>query len=146
MKIIAVTGCRSELDIISPVIEKLILKKHDVKVILSGSHLSNWHGNSLKGIKYKIASKIFSDYGTDKKNKRTRAISSLINGITRTIEKEKPNFLIYAGDREEGIAVAIACNYMNVLFVHILLIRFSKFINSSVSIFFCSSFINFFLS
>lgn len=119
MKIIAVTGCRSELDIISPVIEKLILKKHDVKVILSGSHLSNWHGNSLKGIKYKIASKIFSDYGTDKKNKRTRAISSLINGITRTIEKEKPNFLIYAGDREEGIAVAIACNYMNVLFAHI---------------------------
>ena len=119
MKIIAISGCRSELDIISSVIERLKFKNHDIKVILSGSHLSNWHGNSLKKIKFKIASKIYSDFGGDKKDKRTRAISALINGITKTIEKEKPNFLIYAGDREEGIAAAIACNYMDVLFVHI---------------------------
>ena len=119
MKIIAISGCRSELDIISSVIERLKFKKHDIKVILSGSHLSKWHGNSLKNIKFKIVSKIYSDFGSDKKDKRTRAISALINGITKTIEKEKPNFLIYAGDREEGMAAAIACNYMDVLFAHI---------------------------
>ncbi len=119
MKIIAITGCRSEIDIISPVIECLKFNKHNIKVILSGSHLSKWHGDSLKKIKFKIASKIFSDFGTDKKSKRTRAISCLIDGITKTIEKERPDFVIYAGDREEGIAAAIACNYMGTLFAHI---------------------------
>ena len=43
----------------------------------------------------------------------------MIDGITRTIEKERPDFVIYAGDREEGIAAAIACNYMGTLFAHI---------------------------
>ena len=37
MKIIAITGCRSEFDIISNVIESLIKRKHDVKLIISGS-------------------------------------------------------------------------------------------------------------
>ena len=53
MKIIAITGCRSEIDIISPVIECLKLNKHNIKVILSGSHLSKWHGDSLKKLNLK---------------------------------------------------------------------------------------------
>ena len=122
MKILGITGCRSEYDIILPVIKSLKKRRHNVKIIVSGAHLSNWHGDSLKNIKLsklKIASKIYSDYGTNKKDKRTKAISKLINGITETLQKENPDVLIYAGDREEGIAAAIACNYMNVLFAHI---------------------------
>ena len=53
MKIIAITGCRSEFDIISNVIESLIKRKHDVKLIISGSHLSDWHGKTFKEIKKK---------------------------------------------------------------------------------------------
>ena len=122
MKIIAITGCRSEYDIIYPVIKLLELRGHEVKIIVSGTHLSKWHGKSLKNIKsdkFRVTSKIYSDFGTNKKSKRTRSIAKLINGITHTIEKVSPDILIYVGDREEGIAAAIACNYMSTLFAHI---------------------------
>jgi len=121
MKIFIVTGARSEFDIISPIIEPL-KKKHNVGLIVCGTHLSNWYGESFSIIKnsnVKVFAKIKSDFDGDNKSKRLRSIHTLINGITKCVEKEKPDLLIYAGDREEGVAASIVCNYMNILFAHI---------------------------
>ena len=49
--IIAVTGIRSEYDILFPVID--LLEKDDdfdLKIVVCGAHLSDWHGNTIKKI------------------------------------------------------------------------------------------------
>ena len=50
LKILATTGIRSEYDILYPVICELRDRGHDVKLIISGAHLSDWHGTSLDTI------------------------------------------------------------------------------------------------
>ena len=57
-KILAVTGIRSEYDILFPVIDSL--RKHksfQVQLVVCGAHLSDWHGDTLKDI-IKLVSEI----------------------------------------------------------------------------------------
>ena len=44
MKILASTGIRSEYDIIYPVLKELQESENfDLKVVVTGAHLSDWH-------------------------------------------------------------------------------------------------------
>ena len=122
LKILASTGIRSEYDILYPVISELESRGHEIKLILSGAHLSDWHGSSLKTIKkdgFKIADKIDSLFFTNRTTQRIKGIGSLVTGISQCVEREKPDLLLYVGDREEGIATALVGNYMDVLFAHL---------------------------
>lgn len=122
-KIIAITGIRSEYDILYPVIKALSMdNRFELKLIISGAHLSDWHGYTLKKVEddgFKIADKIDSLFSTNRKTQRVKGIGTLVTGMAQTVEREKPDFLIYAGDREEGIAAALVGNYMDLLFAHI---------------------------
>ena len=122
MKVIATTGIRSEYYILYPVIKKLASRGHKVKLILSGAHLSDWHGSILKKIEndgFEIVDKIDSLFNTDRKTQRIKGIGSLVTGIAQCVEREKPDLLLYVGDREEGIATALVGNYMEILFAHL---------------------------
>ena len=122
MKIIASTGIRSEYYILQPLIEELRSEGHEVKLIISGAHLSDWHGSSLDLIEidgFEIADKIDNLFHTNRKTQRAKGVGSLVTGISQCVEREKPDLLLYVGDREEGIATAIVGNYMDVLFAHL---------------------------
>lgn len=43
----------------------------------------------------------------------------MIIGLTQTVEREKPDFLLVIGDREESIATCVVGNYMDILTIHI---------------------------
>ncbi len=122
-RIIAVTGIRSEYDILYPVIKRLNdSEDFELKVVISGAHLSNWHGNTAQRIiddGFDIADKIDSLFVTNGVTQRSKAVAQLISGLTQTIDREKPVLLIVVGDREESIATTIVGNYMNVLVAHI---------------------------
>lgn len=122
-KILAVTGIRSEYDILYPVLKRLKENGNfDVKVIAVGAHLSDWHGNTVKRIEqdeFQIAEKIDYLLMTNRKTQRSKGVGLLIAGLTQTVERENPDFLIFVGDREESIATCIVGNYMNVLTIHI---------------------------
>lgn len=122
-KILAITGIRSEYDILFSVIDKLSKDKaFEVKVVACGAHLSSWHGYSLRIIEndgFKIADKIDYLTMTDRKAQRAEGTGILLSGLTKTVERENPIFLLVVGDREESIATAIIGNYLNVLVAHI---------------------------
>lgn len=122
-KIIAITGIRSEYDILYPVIKQLDKNSDfELKVVISGAHLSSWHGNTAKRViddGFEIADKIDSLFVTGGETQRSKAVASLISGLTQTIDREKPDLLIVVGDREESIATTIVGNYMDVLVAHI---------------------------
>ena len=69
--------------------------------------------------KFVIVDKIDSLISTNRLVQRNKAVSLIINGLTQTVEREKPDILLVDGDREESIATAIVGNYMHKIVVHI---------------------------
>jgi GDP/UDP-N,N'-diacetylbacillosamine 2-epimerase (hydrolysing) len=121
-KIIAVTGIRSEYDILYPIIKELNEDQNfELKLVLSGAHLSSWHGNFRKIFDdegFKIADSIDSLLTTNRNTQRIKGIGLLTTGLAQTVEREEPDILFVIGDREESIATALVGNYMNVLVAH----------------------------
>jgi len=122
-KILAITGIRSEYDILYPVLREL--EDHpnfDLKLVVTGAHLSDWHGFTIKKIEedgFNIIDRIDYLLMTNRTTQRSKGVGLLIEGLTQTVEREAPDLLIFIGDREESIATCIVGNYMDVLVVHI---------------------------
>ena len=123
IKILAITGIRSEYDILYPVIDALRNSENfNVKIVVSGAHLSDWHGNTIKKIEedgFEIADKIDSLLMTNRKTQRAKGTGILIQALAQTVERENPDFILFVGDREECIAATVVGNYMDVLVAHI---------------------------
>jgi len=122
-KILAVTGIRSEYDILYPVLKELQNNKNfDLKIVVTGAHLSDWHGftfNKIKEDGFEIAEKIDSLLMTNRTTQRSKGVGLLVEGLTQVVDRENPDFLLFVGDREESIATCIVGNYMDVLIAHI---------------------------
>jgi len=122
-RVLAVTGIRSEYDILYPVIDELRRRKNfDVSVVVCGAHLSEWHGLTTKRIEadgFRIVDKIDYLLMTNRKVQRAKGVGILTYALSQTVEKENPDFLIVVGDREESIASALVGNYMDALVAHI---------------------------
>lgn len=121
-KILAVTGIRSEYDLIYSVLKEFQKQNFDVSVVVSGAHLSSWHGNTYRLIEkdgFKIADKIDTLLNTDRETQRVKGVGFLTTALSQTCEREKPDFLLVLGDREESIATCLVGNYMNILTIHI---------------------------
>ncbi len=122
MKILALTGIRSEYDILYPVLSELTDSGHDVSLVVTGAHLSQHHSNTWKRIEedgFKIVDKIDSLFITDRLTQRAKGTGLIIQGLAQSMEKSDPDFTLVVGDREESISAAIVCNYLNKLLVHI---------------------------
>lgn len=123
IKLLAVTGIRSEYDLLFPIISHLRSSSDfDVQLVVSGAHLSNKHGLTIDLIKkdgFSVLEEIYSLYDTDNLIQRPLAVAALINGLASIVNKAKPDVLFVVGDREESIATAIVGNYMNVLTAHL---------------------------
>lgn len=122
-KVLAVTGIRSEYDILYPVLRSLEESgEFELKVVVAGAHLSDWHGFTMSRITadgFKIAEKIDYLLMTNRKTQRIKGIGMLAYALAQVVERESPDFLLVVGDREESIATAMVGNYMDVLVAHI---------------------------
>tara|TARA_B100000953_G_scaffold268894_1_gene238353 strand:+ start:6627 stop:7796 length:1170 start_codon:yes stop_codon:yes gene_type:complete len=121
-KILAVTGIRSEYDILYPVLKELRANNFDVKIVVSSAHLSDHFGNTIDRVVedgFEVVDRVDTLFITSRLTQRAKGTGLLIYGLTQTVEREEPDFLLVVGDREESIATAIVGNYMNKLVVHI---------------------------
>ena len=121
MRILAVTGIRSDYDILYPVLRELEID-HEVMIAVSGAHLSDNFSNTYKVIhsdQFNIVDKIDTLISTDRTTQRAKATGLLIQGLSQTVDRTNPDILVMIGDREESIATAIVGNYMEKIVVHI---------------------------
>ena len=121
-KILAITGIRSEYDILYPVLRELQSSNYDLQIVVSGAHLSEQHGRTEQRIVedgFNIVDRIDTLISTDRLVQRSKAVGMLIQGLTQSVERIKPDLMIVEGDREESIATAIVGNYMERLVLHI---------------------------
>ena len=121
-KILAVTGARSEYDLLTPVFEKLNEDdRFDFQVIVTGPHLSDNFGKTKKHIEadgYTIADCVYNLVDTNDKVGRILSIGNQINGLAQSFLRVKPDIVLVAGDREEAISVTMTCAYMDIPVAH----------------------------
>ena len=110
-KVLAITGIRSEYEISFPAIDALRNDPGiDLKLAVSGAHLSDWHGDTFKKIEedgFEAVDRIDNLLLTNRKTQRAKGVGILTTALTQTVERESPDFLFAIGDREEAIATAL---------------------------------------
>jgi len=123
IKILAVTGIRSEYDILYSVFSAINENKNfELNIVVSGAHLAPLHNMSIKEIRndgFKIVDEIESLINSDSLGSRVKGLGIQLQGLVQTISRIKPDLLLVLGDREEAIATALVGSYMNIPIAHI---------------------------
>jgi len=123
-RIVAVfTGNRAEYGLQYPLLSEL--DNHpdlDYRLLVSGAHLDNNFGSTLKEIQadgFHIDYEIKIDVGDDSKTSTPQSIGSGILSISEALKELSPDMLVVYADRFEGFAAVIASTQMNIPTVHI---------------------------
>lgn len=121
-KIIAVTGARSEYDLLYSVYEELHTNPaFDFSLIVTGSHLSENYGFTADYIEkdnFKIVGRVFNLIDSDQKIGRIVSLGLQIPSIANILYQEKPDIVMVAGDREESISVTMTCAFLDIPVAH----------------------------
>ena len=121
-KIIAVTGARSEYDLLVEVYKKLDQDSTiDFSIVVTGAHLSETYGYTAKHIEedgFKIAGKIHNLVDSNQKIGRIISLGNQIQPLAELLDFERPDLVLIAGDREEAIAVTMTTAYLSIPSAH----------------------------
>lgn len=121
-KIIAVSGARSEYDLLFSVYNRLHHDNEiDFGIIITGPNLSEKYGNTgalIEKDEFKIIEKIYNLIDSDEKLARVSSIGIQIPQLAQSLNREKPDIVLVAGDREEAISVSMVCAYMDIAVAH----------------------------
>jgi GDP/UDP-N,N'-diacetylbacillosamine 2-epimerase (hydrolysing) len=122
-KILAVTGARSEYDIMSPVLNILnIDPRFELEVLVTGAHLSDKFGKTVQLIQqdgFKIADRVYNLVDTDDRIGRVVSLGHQIPAFAQAFQRIKPDVVLVVGDREEAISVTLTAAYMDIAVAHI---------------------------
>ena len=121
-KILAVTGIRSEYFILQPVFEEIVRHtKLSLSVVVTGTHLSPLYGNTYQLVERDGFETIQLEtlLSSDRFSGRSKSLGIQIMGLTDIVAREKPDWLLVLGDREESLATAAVGAYMNIPVAHI---------------------------
>lgn len=121
-KIIAFTAIRSEYDLLSNLYKMLNNDKEiDLRLIVSGAHLSKTYGYSVKDIEkdgLKIFAKIETLLDSDTKASRLKSASILLQNSIDLIANFEPDLILFAGDREEVMIASLIGGYLEIPTIH----------------------------
>lgn len=122
-KILAVTGIRSDYDLMVPVF-KAISENDDLELelIVTGAHLSDSYGYTINEIEkdgFKVADKIESLLNSDSHSSRVKGLAIQLQSMVQTVQRVNPDILLVLGDREESMTTALIGAYMNIPVAHV---------------------------
>lgn len=121
-RIAVVTGIRSEFHILESVMRAVDCHPGlDLRVVVTGTHLSPKFGSTWKLVarQFPIAAKVPSLLPGDTLLDRARSLGRQTEALARCFGKLKPDIVCVLGDREESLATASACAYLNLACAHI---------------------------
>lgn len=122
-KILAVTGIRSEYDLMSTVYQKI--NEHPeltLELLVTGAHLSPSHGYTLRDIErdgFVVADQIESLIQGDSLSSRIKGLGIQLQGMIQSVVRAQPDMLLVLGDREEAMTTALVGAYMNIPVAHV---------------------------
>lgn len=122
MKLLFFTGSRSEWGYLRPILEICKNKKINFKLCASNMLILDSFGEASKEIEkdgFKIDEKIFMALDGHNNVTMAKSLGVLMSSFTDTLFREKPDWLIVAGDRGETLIAVVAAAYMNIPIAHI---------------------------
>lgn len=122
MKILGITGIRSDYDLMSMLYRRLAGDPDlDFKLLVGGAHLSKTYGYSVRLIRadaIPILASIESLIDADTTSSRLKSASIMLQSAVDTVAQWSPDLIIYAGDREEVWMGATIGAYLEIPTVH----------------------------
>ena len=121
-KICIVTATRAEYGLLKPVISGLIDKKNDVRIVVSGAHLSEKYGLTYKEIEndgFDIDAKIDMKLNSDTPAQISNSMANAIVGFANYFHKRRPDCVVILGDRYEMLSVAITAMNERIPIIHL---------------------------
>ncbi len=122
-KICIITGSRSEYGLLKNIISAVKKsKKLQLQLIVTGSHLSNDFGSTVKQIikdKFKINNKIKILQKKDNEKSLSTAMSIALKQFSNSFKSLKPDLILILGDRYEILASAITALFNKIPIAHL---------------------------
>lgn len=122
-RVLAVSGIRSEYDILSSVFRAISARSDlELQVFVCGAHLAEAAGRTIAEIRadgFPIADECLSLLSADDPLARVKGLGVQLMGLTQTVARLRPDWLLVLGDREESIATALVGAYADVAVAHL---------------------------
>lgn len=122
-KIGIVTATRAEYGILTPLIREILKDDElELELIVTGTHLSKKHGNTIEQIKadgfpIKASIPILEEGNTPLDVSVT--VANAVTGFAGYFRENRPDLLVILGDRTEMLGVAVAAMNERILMCHI---------------------------
>lgn len=121
-KILAITGIRSDYDLMSALYRRLQADpRADLRLLVGGAHLSRTYGHSIDQIRadgLQVLLAVESLIDSDLPSSRLKSASILLQGAIDAVAGWQPDAIVYAGDREEVWIGALLGTYLEIPTVH----------------------------
>ena len=121
-KILAITGIRSDYDLMSGVFKLLRDDAAiDFRLLVGGAHLSQTYGHSIDAIErdgIPILCAVESLLDADTRRARLKSASIFLQGSIDVVANWAPELILFAGDREEVWIGAMLGTYLGIPTVH----------------------------
>lgn len=121
-KIIAVTGARSEYDLLYSTYKQLsALPDVDFGLIITGPHLADKFGNTglqIEDDDFMIHDRLYNLIDTNSLIGRISSLGYQIPLIAHALNRINPDIVMVAGDREEAISVSMTAAFLNIPVAH----------------------------
>jgi len=122
-KVIGITGCRSEYDIMFSVLKEMQNDGcFDVSLIVCGAHLSDNFGYTVSEIErdgFLIADRIHSLIDSDLEVGKAKGAGLLMVGLSDSLNRLQPDYVMVIGDREEAVVAGVVCTYLGIPLIHL---------------------------
>jgi len=123
VKICIFTGTRAEYGLLLPLMRRIDADPDlELLLLVTGSHLSERHGNTIKTIKadgFTVHAQVPLSLDDDSPAGVANALGEAVTGCAKALQDIKPDMLVLLGDRYECFACAAAASIMHVPVAHI---------------------------
>lgn len=122
-RVIYLSGTRADFGLMRSTLQRIDATEGlALQVLVTGMHLSNLHGRTIDEVRasgLRICAEVPLDMLTRSGGSMASGISQCLAGVTRVLERERPDLLLVLGDRGEILAGAIAALHLGIPCVHL---------------------------
>ncbi len=122
LKILGLSSIRSDYDLMSSLYRRLEEDKDvDLRLLISGAHLSRAHGYTVDYIRtdgFQVLAEIETLIAADSFSSRLKTASGLLSASIDIVGNYSPDIIVYAGDREDVLIGAMLGLFLRIPTVH----------------------------
>ncbi|MBF0583820.1 MAG: UDP-N-acetylglucosamine 2-epimerase (hydrolyzing) [Magnetococcales bacterium] len=123
IKLLALTGIRSEYDLLFPLLNALHADAaFELGIVVCGAHLTDLHHYSVQQIEadgLPIVERLETLLHSSSRVGKVKSSGHLLTALGQTLGREQPDLLLLLGDREEVVVGSLAGLYMGIPVVHL---------------------------